>query len=241
MKNPRFGVFDIGSLKVKLLIAEKLPNGEFQILHQSNTLTMLGVRVDEKSGQVKPQYLQDTIDELLRCKTLLKQYEVSKVRAVSTHTLRELKQGKQIAKTIKQQTGFSVDIISQQEEAELFFNAVLEDFKTNEEFALIDVGGGSVQLLIGNKNHLKQSFMLPTGASFLHDKFIGETTSSDTPSPEQISKIRQYIQGQLATLPTNLNIPLIYGSSCIIDVFKTLNLPLKDYSNSPSHPHWNRN
>jgi len=48
--------------------------------------------------------------------------------------------------------------------------------------------------------------------------------------------MQQYVQKQIAIVPKNLNIPLIYGSSCIIDVFRAMNIPLDTYRQSQSHP-----
>ena len=50
-----------------------------------------------------------------------------------------------------------MEIISQQEEANLFYKAVLGDFQTDEDFTILDMGGGSAQVLIGNRCELGQA------------------------------------------------------------------------------------
>ncbi len=232
----KVGVIDIGTLKVKLQIADISPSGQFETTYQSNTLTRLGAQmVDNKPVT---EYLRDTIKELKRCQKVLEAQDIKKIRVVSTHALREMGQtGLDIIATIKKKTGFEVEIISQEEEANLFFQAVIKDFKTNQDFTIVDVGGGSVQVLIGNKNELKHVALLKTGAAYLGDRFSPRHEASDNPTREEIRQMQEYIMEQLAEIPAGIKTPVIYGSSCIIDVFKSMKVKLEDYSDSPTHPY----
>lgn len=168
----KLAVIDIGTLKVKILIAETDHQGQIQPTYASNNLTYLGVRMRENNNRPKPEYVQDTIKELKRCRDILGKQRVTKLRVVSTHALREMGQaGREVAWQIKDEVGFDVEIISQQEEAEFFFQAVTQDFKTDQDLVIVDVGGGSVQLLIGGKDNLKQIHLLKTGAQYLFDVY----------------------------------------------------------------------
>jgi exopolyphosphatase/guanosine-5'-triphosphate,3'-diphosphate pyrophosphatase len=232
------GVIDIGTLKVKLLIEELAADGSLKTKYQSNNLTCLGVRMHENNNQPKPEYLQATFDELKRCKAVLKKEGVSKIRVVSTHALREMGGvGEEIAQKVKKKVGLRVEIISQKEEAELFFQAVIRDFETDEDFTIIDVGGGSVQLLIGNKKKLKNMFLLRSGAQYLFDIYSPHHQSTDFPKRSEIRKMDKYIMEQLSPIPKDIKTPVIYGSTCIIDLFKTLGLTLEDYQFSKTHPY----
>ena len=237
MRVKRYGVVDIGTLKVKLQIVEKTASGDLKTIEQSNNLTCLGVRMEENGGRPKEEYLQQTIGELERCKQVIKKEKVDRVRVVSTHALREMGQvGKEVVELIKKKVGFQVEIISQQEEAELFYRAVLRDFKTDEDFTILDVGGGSVQILIGNRRKLKESFLLKTGTSTLWDRFTPGHGALDFPKRAEIGKMRNYVLQQLQPVPEKIRTPIVYGSSCIIDVFAGVRLPVQDYGGSPSHP-----
>lgn len=234
----KVGVLDIGTLKVKFLVANLTSSNNIKPIYESNSLTCLGVRIKENNNRPLPEYLQQTIDELKRCKRILEKEKVKKIRVVSTHALREMgKVGKEIARTIKDQVGLKVEIISQTEEANLFFQAVIKDFDTSDDFTLVDVGGGSVQILIGNKNKLKHTFLLKTGAQFLFDNFSPRHRGIDFPTREEIRQMQEYIMQELTPLPKNSKTPVIYGSSCIIDLFKALKVKLDRYPNSKSHPY----
>ena len=238
MLSKMYGVIDIGTLKVKLQIVKKASSGELVTVYQSNNLTCLGCHMEENNNRPKEQNLLKTFTELLRCKKVLDENKVGNLRVVSTHALREMGQvGNDIANEIHKKTGLEVEIISQQEEAELFYRAVLRDFKTKGDFTIVDVGGGSVQILIGNSTRLHHSFLLKTGTSTLWDKFTPAHKELDFPNREEIRKMKDYILEQIQPMPKNLKTPIIYGSSCIIDLFKGIKLPLQKYSLSPSHPY----
>jgi exopolyphosphatase / guanosine-5'-triphosphate,3'-diphosphate pyrophosphatase len=240
-KTTKLAVIDIGTLKVKFLLANKSPSGEITPQYSSNILTCLGVRMSENNNKPWPKYLKDTIGELKRCKEILANEKVDRLRVVSTHALREMgKVGKDIAGKIKKEVGLNVEIISQEEEANLFFSAVLRDFKTDQDFTVVDVGGGSVQVLIGTNKKLKQTYLLKTGAQYLFDTFSPRHTGADFPTREEIQKMQDYIMQQLIPIPQKIGTPVIYGSSCIIDVFKTIGIKLNKFKYSKSHPYYTK-
>lgn len=233
-----YAVIDIGTLKVKLLIASIAKNGELVEKYSSNILTCFGCEMDKNNGFVLEENLIKTINELKRCKTLLKKYNVKKFRVVSTHAMRRALNRDEILKRIKKEAGFDVENISQGEEAKLFFKAVMRDFQKDHEYTDIDMGGGSVQVLTGTLEKLKSTHLMQTGAQYLHDNY---TKNSKDPksftTPKDIEKMKEYILQELLPLKKESNLPIIYGSSNIIDLMKAIELPLDSHKDSKSHPY----
>jgi len=64
----------------------------------------------------------------------------------------------------------------------LFCNAVLHDFANDDDFMLADIG--SVQLMIANKNELKDIFLLKSGAQKLFELFSPRHGTTDAPHPQ---------------------------------------------------------
>ena len=198
----KVGVIDIGTLKVKFLVGNLGFREEFQTIYQSNTLTRLGVRMHLNNNRPFPRYLSQTIKELKRCKKIVKKEKIEKIRVVSTHALREMgEKGWEIAEQIRKEVGFNVEIISQDAEAELFFNAVIKDFKTDRDFAVVDVGGGSVQIVIGNKKKMKNKYLLKTGPTYLFDKFKLSREATDFSTFNEIKTLQKYIAKETEVLP----------------------------------------
>ncbi|MCL5010718.1 MAG: hypothetical protein M1127_00690 [Patescibacteria group bacterium] len=233
-----YAVIDIGTLKVKFLVAQVLDNGGIKEVYFSNNLTCFGCNMDETGGHIAPNNLQTTIGELLRCKKLLCDYSVVKFKVVSTHALRNAKNREAVKKEMEEKTGFEIENISQDQEALLFFKAVMNGFPDNKkEYTVVDVGGGSVQILIGNKKELKLTHRMRSGAQFLHENFTQNPHLEESFTTEQdIENMRRYLLEQLIPLPGGLKTPIIYGSTCIIDFMKAIGVPLDGYSESKTHP-----
>ena len=233
-----YAVIDIGTLKVKLVIASFSRMGNLIEKYSSNTLTCFGCDMDKNGGVVLEKNIVKTISELKRCKKLLKKYGVKSYRVVSTHAMRRAKNKDEIIKRIKKEVGFDVENISQEMEAELFFNAVLRDFPPEREYAVLDMGGGSVQIVVGTQTKLKYIHMMQTGAQYLHDNFTKDSSNPKAKTTkEDIEKMKEYILIQLMPLKKISNVPIIYGSTNIIDLMKTIGLPLDPNEGTKSHPY----
>jgi exopolyphosphatase/guanosine-5'-triphosphate,3'-diphosphate pyrophosphatase len=231
-----YAVIDIGTLKVKFLISSLLPTGQLEKLYSSNTLTCFGCGMAD--GNIVDEYLTRTITELRRCKEKLKEFKVDSFRVASTHALRRANNRQEVIARIRQETGFEVENISSKEEATLFFIAALHDFPADRPYALVDMGGGSIQVIIGSKGAPEQMHLLPTGSATLHEKFTHnwlEETSFNT--SEDIDRMKEYILQQMVGIKAENNLPIIYGSSNVIDLMKAINLPLDDHPNSQTHPY----
>lgn len=236
MKN--YAVIDIGTLKVKFLIAHILEGGGIKELYFSNNLTCFGCNMDETGGFILEKNLRATISELLRCRALLKDYNVEKFKVVSTHALRNAKNREVAKKEMEEKTGFEIENISQDQEALLFFQAAMNGFSDGKkEYTVVDVGGGSVQILIGSKNELKIVHRMRSGGQFLHENFTKNPHLPESfTTEEDIERMRKYLLEQLLPLPAGLETPIIYGSSNIIDLMKAMGIPLESYFGSKTHP-----
>ncbi len=234
-----FAIVDIGTLKVKTEIASVNPDGTLRHIYHSNNLTCFGVGLDENDGNVQDRYLERTITELQRVKQVLQQHQVSQFKVVSTHAMRRAKNREQVRHKMETETGFSIENISQEQEAGFFFTAVMRTFQNRDrEYAVVDVGGGSVQVLIGTPEKLRAAHMMQTGAQVLHEQFgtnPHEPTGFNTEA--ELEKMRQKILDELVLLEAHHGIPVIYGSSIIIDVMKGIGLPLEPYTESSTHPY----
>lgn len=234
----KYAVIDIGTLKVKFLIAEISSSNELEELHFSNTLTCFGCGLDENEGNVKEENLEKTVEELLKCKEKILEFDVVETRVVSTHALRRARNKEMVTKRIYEKTGFRVENISQEEEANLFFRGVIQDFTSDQRYAVVDMGGGSVQILIGNKDGLEKTHLMQTGSAYLHENFTNDFDSEESfTTEEDLERMRKYILEQLLPLKGIGDIPIIYGSSNIIDLMKTIGLPLDENPDSHTHPY----
>ncbi len=235
-KSENYAVVDIGTLKVKCLIASMSPNGSLVKQYASNTLTCFGC--DMLDDNVRDDYLVRTITELKRCRDKLTEFDVESYRVVSTHAMRRAKNRAYVMDRILKETGFSVENISSEEEATLFFKAVLRDFPADRPYALVDVGGGSVQVIVGRQGTPEQMHLLPIGSATLHEKFTHNSLDENSfNTPEDIDRMKNFILEQLVGVAPAEGLPIIYGSTNVIDMMKAIGLPLDEHTDSASHPY----
>ncbi len=234
-----YAVVDIGTLKVKTEIASINADGTLNRIYSSNNLTCFGVGIDENEGNIQEKYLNETIKELLRVRDVIKSYNVDSFKVVSTHALRRAKNREYVHEKMQKLSGLHIENISQEEEARLFFNAVIRTFNNREqEYVVVDVGGGSVQVLLGSRDNLRVSHLMPTGAQVLHEEFVKNPHEATSFSSEKdLEQMRQKIVSELVGLESGKSIPLVYGSSIIIDVMKGINLYLEPHDGSATHPY----
>jgi exopolyphosphatase/guanosine-5'-triphosphate,3'-diphosphate pyrophosphatase len=142
---------DIGTNAARLLIA-KVERSKVRIVLQKLAYYRVPLRLGEdvfekgKISSKKALHFQQTIQAF---KLLAATHAVSKLRAVATSAMREASNGKKIANQIFQQTGVEIEIISGDEEAQLIFNSFdLLQLQKQQQFVVLDVGGGSTEISI---------------------------------------------------------------------------------------------
>ncbi|CAN5407223.1 hypothetical protein BH09BAC3_BH09BAC3_04570 [soil metagenome] len=155
----RVAVIDLGTNTFHLLI-NSLEDNYSKILHSEKQAVKIGV--GGINQDIIPEAgLQRAINCLIDYKKKLDEWNVTLVLALGTSALRNAKNGKNVISRIKEQTGIVVHLISGEQEAEYIYYGVRSAINLGKEKSLIvDIGGGSVEFIIGNNEEIfwKQSF-----------------------------------------------------------------------------------
>ncbi|MFC6269054.1 Ppx/GppA phosphatase family protein [Frigoriflavimonas asaccharolytica] len=163
----KIAAIDIGSNAARLLINEVLPkkNGEdYTKLNLLRIPLRLGMDVftTGEIGETREKMMLDTMKIF---SDLMKIYEVEHYRACATSAMRDAKNGQDIIKKIKENTGINIEIISGDEEASIIVENHIEDgLDKNFGYLYVDVGGGSTELMYYENEKLKykKSFNIGT-------------------------------------------------------------------------------
>jgi exopolyphosphatase/guanosine-5'-triphosphate,3'-diphosphate pyrophosphatase len=102
---------------------------------------------------------------MMAYKYLMKSHQIQGYRACATSAMRESKNGREVAKLIKEKTGIKIDIIEGKEEARIIHTAHFKDkLDPSKNFIYIDVGGGSTEITLFSKGKVidTQSFNIGT-------------------------------------------------------------------------------
>jgi exopolyphosphatase/guanosine-5'-triphosphate,3'-diphosphate pyrophosphatase len=147
----KFAAIDIGTNAARLLIANVTQiqgRIHLQKLAYYRVPLRLGEEVFDK-GKISAQKALQFQQTIQAFSFLVAAQEVSAFRAVATSAMREASNGKKIAKQIFQETGVHIDIITGDEEAQLIFNSFeLLQLQKQQQFVVVDVGGGSTEISI---------------------------------------------------------------------------------------------
>ena len=164
----RLAAIDIGSNAARLLISEVTSdtNGivKFNKIDLIRVPLRLGFDVFEK-GEISEHRIDMITQTMKAYKHLLNVYEVKHLKACATSAMRDAKNGEEIIKKIKHDTGIDIEIISGSDEAAFIYeNHVAENLDKEHSYLYIDVGGGSTELTFFSNNKLvfKDSYNIGT-------------------------------------------------------------------------------
>lgn len=159
---------DIGSNAARLLIQEvsidDQGHAHFTKLNLLRFPLRLGLDVFS-DGNISAKKRQLTLDAMEVYATVMRMYNVAYYRACATSAMRDASNGKSLIKKIAQKTGIEIEIISGAEEAQMLIENHFETFLNDDKsYLYIDVGGGSTELTLINKQQIqfKESFNIGT-------------------------------------------------------------------------------
>jgi exopolyphosphatase/guanosine-5'-triphosphate,3'-diphosphate pyrophosphatase len=192
----KIAIIDLGTNTFNIFIAEILPNKTYSKLYKSKIAVKLGEGGINRNF-IEPIPFKRGINALKKHKKTIEKFGVAKIVAFATSAIRSASNGNEFVQTAKEKTGIDVQIISGDREAELIYFGVRSAVKMNDTPSLIiDIGGGSTEFIIANKDKIlwKQSFLL--GAARLLDKF----KPSDPITNEEIQQIKDHLELNLQPL-----------------------------------------
>jgi exopolyphosphatase/guanosine-5'-triphosphate,3'-diphosphate pyrophosphatase len=196
---PVLAAVDIGSNSVRLSIAE-LRRGRLISLHEDREVTRLGEGVF-KDGNLDPRAMARSLKVLRRFHRTVQSYAVDRTRVVATSALRDSNNARVFAGWLKSATGWKLEIISGLEEGRLIHLGLLAHLRTPPaRMMLIDLGGGSCELTLSARGHIKEIVTLPLGAVRLTQEFIHK----DPPAQDELTRLREFIAEETARIPPPL-------------------------------------
>jgi exopolyphosphatase/guanosine-5'-triphosphate,3'-diphosphate pyrophosphatase len=183
----RVAVIDLGTNTCNLLIAET-NSGDFKILHQSKQLVKLG---DDKirENEISISATSRVIQSFQIHKKLISDYHAEKVRVVATSAVRTAENKIEFLDQISENSGWIVKLISGEKEAELIFVGVLLAFNEFKNPSLIlDIGGGSNELIVAHHQQMLWKESQPTGMA----RIINQFKISDPILPDEINSLKNH-------------------------------------------------
>lgn len=185
------GAADIGSNTAHLLIADVNGTGLSRVVNESDWLS-LG-EVVSRVGEIPPESEERLFASLKRFHAEATRHRVTKLYVFATEAMRRARNHEKILDRIRQQIGLDVDIISPRREAELSLRGAAIDCPFDGPTALLEAGGGSVQVARSDGGTLTAESSLPIGTGAL-------TARADLSQPAtfmQVARVEEIVDEAL--------------------------------------------
>ncbi|MCQ2216056.1 MAG: hypothetical protein MJZ31_09110 [Bacteroidales bacterium] len=193
----RLAIIDIGTNTINLAIAAISDKGNsYQMIYSGKEPARLG-KDGINDGRMTPEAMQRGIDAIAKHTKTIKSFDVDKVVAIGTSVMRCVDNAEEFAQKIKEQFDIDIEIVSGDQEAQLIYDGVKQVMPLGQERSLIlDIGGGSCEFIIANKDGMIWEHSFELGMSRLLDKFH----PSDPVTTQEIKQIESYLRPELAQL-----------------------------------------
>jgi len=213
-------ILDFGTNTFNLLIAERKAHG-FRILHTGKQPVKLG-QGGIQSGFITPDAFERGFVAIQNHMEVIRSFQVAEIRAFATSAIRNAINGADFVEEVRKRFGVRVRVIHGDREAELIYKGVRQAIRLTEEKSMIlDIGGGSNEFIICNRNGMiwKRSFEL--GMARILELF----SPSDPITEEEVAAIESFFRQELTPLMEAVQqerpVALI-GASGAFDTFNAL-------------------
>ena len=186
----KYAVIDIGTNSTRLLIASV--EGDKMVDREKHLITTrMGQGVDENKI-INQETILRNVAALKELKELSESKGVNEFIVFGTSALRDAKNASEFIDLAKKDLGLTVDILDGQTEARYAFLGVSEQYK-GEPIIIMDVGGGSTELICAAKGRILNSISFDMGAVRMTERFI----KNDPPIDRELRDISHMVQETL--------------------------------------------
>ncbi len=187
----RIAIIDLGTNTCNLLVAEAM-NNNYKILHQSKQLVKLGDN-KIKANEISHEATYRVLEAFSIFNKIIADFKTDKVKVIATSAIRTALNKKDFLETIEIETGLVVNVISGEREAELIFRGVLLAFGDLKNPAVVlDIGGGSNELIIVTRKEMIWKESRPTGMA----RIINQFEISDPVTSNEIQMLKNYFTNE---------------------------------------------
>ncbi len=208
----RIAAIDIGTNSIHMVIARAVRHTEFAVLDREREVVQVG-RGSFRSGRLRGDAIRRTAEALRRFVQLARRHQVDRILCTATAAVREARNGGAFLQAAREASGIGPRVIPAAEEGRLIYFAVKAALRLEERTSLIvDIGGGSAQLVAADRERLHDVVSLPLGALRLTETMI----EHDPPTEREVERMRRVVRRRvregLRRLGTR-RFARLYGSS----------------------------
>lgn len=215
----RIASLDIGTNSVLMLIAE-IENSDIKPLSEEIAIPQLGADLISNEN-ISEESIQRTEKVLTNFRQIIINYKADIIIANGTEVFRRAKNSEEIIARLSHRLDTKINVISPQEEAYLSFLGVIPN---NKVWTVVDIGGGSTEIITGNENELFSNISLRIGSLTLKNQFF----KSEIPNEYEIQQAEEYIRNVIEPISIS-NSGNFIGIGGTITTLAMIALDLKEF------------
>ncbi|HEY0757272.1 MAG TPA: CHAD domain-containing protein [Ktedonobacteraceae bacterium] len=201
---PVCAAIDVGSNTIHVVVARCLPD-TLEILADELELVRIGASVTA-SGEISPEKCQAALTVLKDYRALAESLGALRILVVATEAIRQARNSEAFIAEVKAETGLDVLLISGTAEAALTFFGATYQAGRQEHLAVMDLGGGSMELVFALDMRITWRTSVPLGSGWLHDHYLAD----NPPSAGQIKTTKAFLKTYVRDMHlTKISSPLI--------------------------------
>lgn len=233
MTKTRLAAIDIGTNSIRCIVVEVDQQGRYTILDDEKATVRLGENL-ASSGAISPAAFARAVDAMSRIRKLIDGLKVMEVEAVATSAVRSASNGEELVAVLTRELGRQIRIISGEEEADLVALSARHNFDmSGKRYMIIDIGGGSVEIMSAVANHVESCYSLELGAVRMTDRFI----KSDPIRATEVTKLRNFVRSELKKVfaEARPTVQTLIGSGGTITTLASMVMSMRRQTYSTSH------
>jgi exopolyphosphatase / guanosine-5'-triphosphate,3'-diphosphate pyrophosphatase len=188
----RVAAVDIGTNSTRLLVAD-VENGRIADVERDTQVTRLGEGVDERR-RLLPVPIARVRNVLTDYRRTLELLGAERTLAIATSAIRDAENGEAFLGEVEWSYGFATRLLSGHDEALMMFRGVTSEQALGEGTMIVDIGGGSTELVAGEPDGVRWHDSLDVGSVRLTERFLG----SDPPSQAELDDCTAAVRTLLA-------------------------------------------
>jgi exopolyphosphatase/guanosine-5'-triphosphate,3'-diphosphate pyrophosphatase len=228
-----FATIDVGTNTTLLLVARAEPSGAITVLENRAEITRLGRGIGA-GGALGAEGIARTLEALRAYAALARQNE-ARIAAIGTEALRRAPNGVEFLGPAAEILGVPVEVIDGAREAALTFRAAAASFpgEAGGSMIVVDIGGGSTEIVVSEGGQVRWSRSLPLGSVRLTERHV----SHDPPETGELDAITREIDGALAAVPwpSGAPRPILVGVAGTVTSLAAMAMRLASYDPARVH------
>jgi len=215
----RVAAIDLGTNTTRLLVAD-VEDGRVADVQARSEITRLGEGVDARR-RLLPLPIARTRNVLSEYRRLLESLGAERTLVVATSAVRDAENGEAFLGELEWSYGFTTRLAAGDEEAELTFSGVTSDTQLERPTLVIDIGGGSTELVVGGPEGVSSRQSLDLGSVRLTERFL----HGDPPTETELAACAEHAR---SVLPARLAVEDAIGVAGTITSLAAIELGQKD-------------